>query len=238
MRGTILNTATVAVGSGLGLLLGRALPAEAQHLVMSGLGLVTVGMAVRMFLVGKNVFAVAAAIALGGLLGFAMGLHEGLALFAHWAERSLGAAGPEGRFAEGLVTASVLFCVGPMTLLGCLQDGLEGRSELLSVKATLDGFASIFLAAALGPGVFFSAVVILLVQGLMTAAARPLRPLAKNSAALVEMEATGGAILLAIGLQMLGVVTLPVANYLPALALAPLLARGLRRFASNVSPGP
>lgn len=226
MRGTLLNTGTVAGGALLGLAVGRFTPTAAQDTAISGLGLVTTGLAIRMFLQSRNPLAVAGAIALGGVIGLLLGFDTGLHRFADW---SKGAAGGGGRFSEAVVTTTVLFCVGPMTLLGCLQDGLEGRSELLSLKSTMDAVAAFFFAAALGPGVLVTAIVVLVYQGALTLMARRLRPLAQREDLMAEISGAGGAILLATGLGLLGIKTLPTANYLPALVLAPLFALGLGR---------
>lgn len=230
MRGTFLNTATVAAGALLGLAVGRFTPPAAQETAIAGLGLVTTGLAIRMFLQSRNPLAVAGAIALGGVLGMLLGFDTGLHRFADWAKATSGGG---GRFSEAVVTTTVLFCVGPMTLLGCLQDGLEGRSELLSLKSTMDGVAAFFFAAALGPGVLVTAVVVLVFQGALTLMARRLRRLAEREDLMAEISGAGGAILLATGLGLLGIKSLPTANYLPALLLAPLFALTLAKLESR-----
>ncbi|MCW5936678.1 MAG: DUF554 domain-containing protein [Fimbriimonadaceae bacterium] len=226
--GTLLNTGTVLAGSTLGLALGSWLPAEIQTVALAGIGLVVVGIGIKMFLATNNVLIVAGAVALGGVIGKLMGIDVGLATVADRARALTG--GSDRAFNDGLVTASVLFCVGPMTLIGCVQDGLEGDSELLRLKSLLDFIASLFLAAvspAFGAGVLASAAVVLLVQGGLTLGARPLAPIAANKAVMDEGTAAGGAVTLAIGLSLLGVEpvrSLPKEVYLPALVLAPLAA--------------
>jgi uncharacterized protein len=133
------------------------------------------------------------------------------------------------RFNEGLITTSILFCVGPMTLLGCIKDGLEGDTELLKLKSTLDGFGAFFFAAALGVGVLVTALVVLVFQGALTLAAKPLRFLAEDQEYVAEATAAGGIMMMATGLGLVEIRDLPVANYLPALALAPLLVWVARR---------
>lgn len=220
MRGTLLNTATVAVGATAGALMGNHIPADYKTLVLAGLGLVASGIGIKLFLQSKNVLVVAAAISLGAILGMLLGIQHGIEALAEWTKAALGG---QGQFAEGLVAASVLFCVGPTTLLGCIQDGLEGNIELLSLKSTMDMFAAMFLAASMGWGVLVSAAVVLVFQGLLTLAARPLRPLANDQAMLAEVSGTGGAIMIAIGLGLLEIKKLPTANFLPAIFLAPCL---------------
>ena len=220
MKGTYLNTATVVAGSLLGLAIGKLIPDSAQQIALSGLGLVTLGIGLKMFLGSKNVLIVAASIALGGVIGLLLGIHVGLGQLADWVKHSVGGS---GTFSEGFVAACVLFCIGPMTILGCIQDGLEGKSELLHLKSTMDGVAAVFFAASLGIGVLFSAGFVLVFQGLLTLAARPLAPLRNDSQLLAELEGTGGPIMMAIGLNLLKIKQLPTANYLPALVLAPLI---------------
>jgi uncharacterized membrane protein YqgA involved in biofilm formation len=191
---------------------------------LTGLGLVTVGLGVKMFLSGRNVLVVAASVAVGGVLGKFMGIDVGLA--------SLAALGSEGGFNEGFVTASVLYCVGPMTLLGCIQDGLERRIDLLSLKSLLDGIASVFLAAtspAFGAGVLASSAVVLVVQSLFTALARPLQKIAERRELIDEATATGGAMMLAVGLGLLQIKKIPTEVFLPGLVLAPILAYRFER---------
>lgn len=198
-------------------------------MTLKGLGLVTLGIGVKMFLGGKNLLAVAMAVALGGALGQTLGIDNGLRAFGDWAQQSAGSLG-QGRFAEAVVTTSVLYCVGPMTVLGCLQDGLEGKIELLSIKSVLDGISSIFFAALLGPGVLVTVGVVLLVQGSLTAMARPLKPIAERPELMADAIATGGAAMLAIGFGLTGIAEIPAANFLPGLVLAPVLSRLLARF--------
>ncbi|AIE86307.1 DUF554 domain-containing protein [Fimbriimonas ginsengisoli] len=222
MRGTLLNTTTVAVGASVGLLVGHSIPDSYKQVALHGLGLVTVGIGIGMFLRAKNPLISAIAIAFGGIIGLALGIHAGIEHLAEWLKAQLGAHG-SSTFAEGLITTFVLFCVGPMTLLGCLQDALERKIDLLALKSTMDGIAAVFFAAALGPGVLVTAGLLLLFQGALTLMARPLRPLAEDPDALAELSGAGGAILLGTGIGLLGLADLHTANYLPAIFLAPLL---------------
>lgn len=227
-RGALLNTLTVLIGSLIGLAIGRNLAQDFQSIALSGIGLVTVGIAMKMFFETKNFLIVAASVALGGVIGKFIGIDVGLALAAEWARQLTGSA--DKNFNDGLVTAGVLFCVGPMTLMGCIQDGLERKIDLLSLKSLLDGISAIFLSAvsvSFGQGVLASAVLVLIVQSSLTALARPLSPVAKNPAILAEATAAGGAMMLAIGLGLLkvpGIKDLPKEVYLPALLIAPVLA--------------
>ncbi len=229
MRGTLLNTAAVAVGALVGWGLGARVPQAAMDIALSALGLVTLGIGVKLFLESKNVLVLAFALAVGGIIGLGLGIQDGLKAFADWAEVSLGPVA-SGRFTEAVVTTSILFCVGPMTFLGCLQDGLEGKIELLAIKSALDGIGAIFFAATLGPGVLLTAVIVLVFQGALTLGARRLKALAHDPELLAETSAVGGAMMLAIGLGLLDIRHFPVANYLPALVLAPLATIAARRW--------
>jgi len=228
MRGTLLNTATVAVGAAVGLLVGRAIPDAYKQVALQGLGLVTVGLGIGMFLKGRNPLIAALAVAGGGVLGLALGIHYGIESIAEWARVRFNEESG-GTFAQGLVTSFVLFCVGPMTLLGCLQDALERKIDLLSVKSTMDGVAAVFLAAASGAGVLVTALLVLLFQGTLTLLARYLRPLAQDEETLAETSGTGGALLLGTGIGLIGLKDLQTANYLPAVFIAPLLVVLFRR---------
>lgn len=227
MKGTLLNTATVAVGAGIGLLLGNTLPEAYKDVALQGLGLVTCGMGIKMFLKSQNALVPAISVAVGGILGVALGIHSGIEAFSEWARQQLG--GEAGTFNEGLITTFVLFCIGPMTVLGCIKDGLEGDIELLALKSTMDGIGAVFFAAALGPGVLVTAGLLLFFQGALTLLARPLRPLVQDHTLIDELSAAGGAILVGIGIGLLGIKDLRTANYLPALVLAPLVSLLFRR---------
>lgn len=232
-RGSILNTVTVVVGSLIGISIGQKLPPGLQSIAMSGIGLVATGIAIKMFFETKNVLIVAASVVLGGLIGKLIGIDVGLAMAAEWARNAFGSS--DKGFNNGFVTAAVLYCVGPMTLMGCIQDGLEHKIELLGLKSLLDGVSSIFLAAvslSFGQGVLASAAIVLVVQCSLTALAKPLQPLAKNPNLIAEATAAGGAMMLAIGLGLLKVPvveSLPKEVFLPALLIAPVMAAVFER---------
>lgn len=237
MRGTLLNTSTVAGGAIVGLAISRVLQISPsfQGVVLSGLGLVTMGIGVKLFLQSKNLMIVAGAIALGGMLGLAVGIDSGLNLLGEWMKLHLGGG---GRFTEGLVTTSVLYCVGPMTLMGCIQDGLEGKSELLQLKSVMDGITAIFFAAAMGSGVLITALIVLIFQGSLTLMARPLRRYAEDEELMSEATGAGGILMLGIGLGLLDIKHVGIANFLPSLFLAPLFVILSRRFKAQEKSAP
>ena len=234
LSGTLLNIATVLIGTTIGLLAGSRVPQRMQESLTAGSGLFVVvlgiSMALRIFTdpaarPGHDL-AVLAALLVGVALGELLRLHDGLEWLGGWFQRRLAREG-EGRpnrIAEGFITASLVYCVGPLTILGSLQNGLSGDTTLLATKSLLDGITSIAFAAALGPGVFLSALTILVVQGGISGGAFLLRDV-MDPATVLAISATGGVILLGVALRLLEVKALRVANFLPALVLAPIFIR-------------
>jgi uncharacterized membrane protein YqgA involved in biofilm formation len=232
LTGTLLNIATVLIGTTAGLLLGARMPRRMQESLTTGLGLFTIliglSMALRIFTDPAtrpgDYFAVLAALLLGVAIGELLRLHDRLEALGGWFQRRLSRGDRPSRIAEGFVTASLVFCVGPLTILGSLENGLRGDATLLAVKSLLDGVGSIAFAAALGPGVYLSALTILVVQGGIAAGAFLLRDV-MDPATILAVSATGGLILLGVGLRLLELKAVRVANFLPALVLAPLFIR-------------
>lgn len=219
MIGTALNVTTVVVGGLVGTLLGSRLPEKVQATVINGLGLVTTVVGVQMALGTRNILIVLGGILLGGLLGESFHIQEGLERAGAFLQ-GLFKAASRSSFSEGFVTASLVFCIGPMAILGSIQDGLSGDFKLLAVKSMLDGFAAVAFSATLGWGVILSAATVLMFQGSVTLMASVLdRMLSPDM--IAEMSATGGLLIMAIGLKLLAVKDVRVANFLPALAVAP-----------------
>jgi uncharacterized membrane protein YqgA involved in biofilm formation len=228
MTGTILNIAAVLIGGSLGLLFGARLPERLKATVVSAMGLFVAAIGIQMFLKTENALIVLGALLVGTLLGEWWRIEEGLQALGVLLEKRFGGgeaeAGPSGRFVRGFLAASLLFCVGPLTILGSLQDGLTGDYRLLAVKSVLDGFASLAFASSLGAGVLFSALVILVYQGGLSLLAAQLNSLVSTSM-MNEMTAAGGVILVGLAISsLLEIKKIRVASFLPALAIAPLLA--------------
>lgn len=228
MTGTLLNAATVVVAGVVGTAVGDRLPRRVRQTLLHGIGLAVVLIGLQSALTTQNVLLVLVSILLGGLLGELLDLDAALLRLGKAVERRLASqpdADPQaarGRdFSRGLVTASLVFCVGPMTILGSIQDGLTGDYRTLAVKSVLDGVAGLAFAASMGVGVAFSAIVVLVYQGALTLAAAGLRQLLTDPM-IAEMTATGGLLVVAIGLVQLEVAQIRVANFLPALVFAPL----------------
>ncbi len=225
MTGTFINIATVIIGGILGCLLGSKLPERVRQTVVTGLGLFTLAYGISMFIKTQNAIVVVLSLLVGILLGEWWNIDKELNNLGTWLEVKVLNSTDESsqkRFVKGFLTASLLFCVGPMAILGSVQDGLTGDYQLLVVKSILDGFAALAFAASMGVGVLFSVFPVLLYQGGITLLAVQAQSFFTD-AMITEMSAAGGVILLAIGISgLLELKPIRSANFLPALVLAPL----------------
>jgi uncharacterized membrane protein YqgA involved in biofilm formation len=196
----LLNAAAVLIGGLVGLAFGSRFSDRARQTVLAGLGLFTAAIGLRLFLQTQNPLYPLGGIVLGALVGEGLRIEDGLARFGAWLETrfAVGSGEATSTFVQGFLTASILFCVGPITILGSIQDGLSGDYQLLAIKSVLDGFAALALASALGVGVLFSIVVILVYQGGLTLAAQAQAILSETMTA--EMTAVGGILLLGIAI--------------------------------------
>jgi len=242
VTGTIINILTVLVGGILGLIFGARLPERVRQTVIAGLGLFTAAIGMQMFLKTENPIIVLGSLLVGGLLGEWWGIEAGLRRFGAFLEKrftrqnaagesSPGEANHQGsRFIRGFLTASLVFCVGPMTILGSIQDGLAGDYSLLAIKSVLDGFAALAFASTLGLGVLFSTLVILIYQGGISLLAAQAQALV-SPAMMAEMTAVGGVLLLGISVSnLLELKPIRVGNFLPALIIAPIIVALLNTF--------
>jgi uncharacterized membrane protein YqgA involved in biofilm formation len=222
--GTVVNVLTILAGTCTGLFLGGRLPERLRLTVLQAVGLVTLVIGAKEAFTTRNVVFPLVALILGAAMGEALGIEERLAAVGD-AVRARFAPGEdrEDRFVEGFVAASLLFCVGPLTILGSIRDGLGGpdHAQLLLVKAALDGIVSVAFASTLGWGVGFSALTVIVVQGTLTLAAGAADHLLTDRM-VTEMSATGGLMVIGIGLRLLDLKAVRVASFLPALVLAPL----------------
>lgn len=219
MRGTLVNVVAVLVGSGIGLSVGNRLPERMQRIITTGLGLSTLLIGVQMALKVQNMLVVIASMVIGGVVGELLEIETRLEQAGEWLKGR--ARSDSGNFVTGYVTASLVFCVGPMTIVGSIQEGISGNAEILYTKSMLDGAASVAFASSLGIGVIFASVTVLLLQGALTLLGGQLAFLLRPEV-LNELTATGGLLILAIGLLLLDVKRLRVANLLPALVMAVL----------------
>jgi uncharacterized protein len=229
MTGTFLNIATVLIGGVIGLIFGARIPDKLKATVIAGMGLFTAAMGLQMFLKTENPLIVLGALLIGTLLGEWWRIEDGLQNLGKVLEQRFSKADDDGsnKFVRGFLTASLLFCVGPMTILGSIQDGLTGDYNLLAVKSVLDGFASLAFASTLGVGVMFSAIVILVYQGGISLLAAQLNAIVTTSM-MNELTATGGVILIGLAISsLLEIKKIRVGNMLPGLLVAPLIVWAL-----------
>ena len=232
--GTIINAATVLAGGSLGLLLGHRLSESARRTVLTGLGLCSMALGVKMAIVTQNFLIVILSVLAGGIIGNWLGIEARLSTVGDKLQQKVSRNGsPQARVTEAFVASSVLFCVGPLAVLGSIQDGLFGDYKLLAVKSLMDGFSAMAFSAAMGWGVLLSVVAVVGYQGGITLAAMLFAGmlsggLPEDNPAVIELGATGGILVLAIGLGLADIKRIPVADYLPALAIAPAMVLGLQ----------
>lgn len=229
MTGTLLNVGTVLIGGAIGTLVGGRIPPTLRLTLMQAIGLTTLAIGVYNILPAGNPLILLASIVLGGILGELLRIEQGLDRLGKLAQDAVSrfqpapGEGPRVPVTQGFVTASLIFCVGPMTILGSFQDGLTGAYETLALKAMLDGFTAAMLASSLGWGVLLSAVTVLVYQGALTLAAGMTRGLLTDPM-IAAMTAAGGLLIVGIGLNILEVARIRVGSMLPSLAVAPVLA--------------
>lgn len=239
MTGTFLNILTVLVGGMIGLGFGARLPAKVRETVVAGLGLFTASYGIKIFLDTQNPLIVLGSLLIGGILGEWWCIEDRLRSIGAWLENRYGSrrnaedvdkVDQRNRFVRGFLTASLVFCVGPMTILGSIQDGLSGDYSLLAVKSVLDGFAALAFASTLGEGVLFSTLVILVYQGGLSLLAAQASAWI-NESMMTEMTAVGGVMLIGLAISsLLELKTIRVSNFLPALVIAPLIVALLSFF--------
>ena len=232
--GTIINVFSILIGAGIGVALGHRLPSNISRTLTDALGLVVLVIGgLNLMALTDSSFAAAvssagtllvvlASLVLGSVLGSMLRIEQRLSHFGTWLQLKASRGGDKEKFIEGFVNASLLFTIGPMAVLGALQDGLGQGFDVLALKSTLDGLTSVAFAAALGWGVAFAAIPVGLWQGLLTLLAASAGAL-MSDALVASITATGGVLLLGTGLRVLQIRMVSVADMLPALVLAPLI---------------
>ena len=221
MTGTLVNTGAVVAGSLLGVLIGKRLPDRIKTIVMQALGLSVILIGLQMALSGTRPLLVIGSILLGAVTGELMDIEGRIAAIGEWLKRRF--RSESSTFVQGFVTASVLYCTGAMVIVGSIRDGTVGDPSILYVKSLLDGVASIAFASSLGLGVAFSALSVFAVQGAITLLASKLAFL-QSPMVIESVTATGGLLILGIGINILEIKQIRVGNLVPALVYAAIAA--------------
>jgi len=226
MTGTIINTAAILVGGLLGIGFGKTLKERSRETIIIGLGLFTIALSITMFLESNNPLIALGGILIGGLLGEYLKIEDRVDQLGQRLESRFNTQGDlksKGYFVRGFMTSSVLFCAGPMAILGAMQDGLTGDFQLLAIKAVMDGFAAFALASTLGPGVLFSGLIVFLYQGFFSILAVQLQ-VVMTPEMIAEFTATGGVILIGLAVSsLLEIKPIRAGNFLPGLVISPLI---------------
>jgi len=220
--GTLINTATVIAGGGVGVLVGHRIPEAIRTVVVQVIGMVTLVMGVDYVLQSHNLVFPLVGTVVGAVIGELMRVERGLERLGAWLKRRFTRGGEESRFVTGFVTATLLFCIGPMTVLGAIEDASGRTPQLYIIKGTLDGFMTVVFAATYGIGAAFSAVGVFVVQGTLTLFGTGLDSLLTDRMR-TEMFAAGGLMVLAIGLNLLEIRRIRLGSLLPALVVTPVL---------------
>jgi hypothetical protein len=234
MIGTTLNAAGILLGGILGLTLSRQLSPAAQVGIKGLLGVLVVFVGLKttwtslgggLWHVAKQLTIVVLAMMLGRITGRLLHLQKGLNRLGQYAKEKFSTATPDKpqRWSEGFITCTILFCVGPMAILGAVQDGLDGRWQTLGIKAVMDGLATMAFVGTFGWGAILSVVPVVAYQGSITLAAKSIAPHLQDPALLASINATGGLLVFCIALIILELKKVELADYLPSLAFAPLL---------------
>lgn len=222
MIGVIINTVAVIIGSIIGLMLKKGVPKKFTDAVMLGIGLCTIYIGISGTLKGKNTLILIISIVIGAIIGTWLDIDKKINDFGDLIGRKFKSPSESVSFAEGFVTASLLFCIGPMTIVGSLNAGLSGDNEMIYTKSVLDFISSTMLSVSLGIGVLCSASFVFLFQGSIVLLSQFLQPILSDSA-IAEITCAGSLMIIALGLNLIGLTKIKVANYLPAIFVSPVL---------------
>jgi len=226
MLGTLINFGTIILGGLIGLLLGGRVSDRIKNTIISGLGIFTLLYAISLFLKTNNSLIVLGSILIGVLIGEWLHIQEGVEKLGVWLEARFSKSSESSeriKFIHGFLTTTLIFCIGPMAIMGALEDGISGNIQTLVIKSVLDGFAAMAFASTLGVGVLFSSVMVLIYQGVISLLANQIQGV-MTEAMILELTATGGVILAAIAISnLLELRKIRTANFIPALFIAPLI---------------
>ncbi|MBR3766843.1 MAG: DUF554 domain-containing protein [Clostridia bacterium] len=222
MLGVIINVVTVILGSTFGLLLKKGINEKISKAAMTAIGLCTLYIGISGALEGENTIVLILSMVFGTIIGTAIDIDALLQKAGDFLENKMKSKGEKGTLAQGFITGSLLFCIGAMTIVGSLNAGLQGDNELLITKSILDLISSCMLSSTLGIGVMFAAVFVLIYQGGLVLLASLLQNILTDTAMIAEITCAGSVMIIALGLNLLGITKIKVANFLPALLLVPL----------------
>lgn len=225
MKGTLVNAAAVIIGSGVGLALKQGIPEKYQNTLIYGMSLAVGVIGLQMALKTQNVLIVILGIAVGALIGEALNIDGGLNKIGEWLSEKLSGPDETGKsnIGRGFVTASLVYCIGAMAVVGSIQDGLTGDTSILYAKSLLDGIISVVFTSSMGIGVAFSSVSVLVYQGLITQLAGFFSAVLSEQV-VTELTATGGILIVGVSILMLEIKNIKLANLLPAIPAAAVIA--------------
>lgn len=223
MLGVIVNTVAVIVGSAIGLVCNKGIPERITKAVMIGIGLCTLYIGISGVLECNDTFTLIISVVLGAILGTLLKIDSGINKLGEIISAKFVKKGSGGSVAEGFVTACLLFCIGAMTITGSIEAGLNNNNDLLLTKSLLDFISSIMLSVSLGIGVMFAAAFVFVFQGALVLLAQQLSSVLTDTAIVTAITSTGALLILALGLNILGITKIKVADYLPSLVLAPFI---------------
>jgi len=219
MLGTIVNSLAIIIGAIIGIILKKGIREEYKNTVMDGIGLSVIIIGISNALEFESLVVVIVSIVVGSIIGELINIDKGLNNFSVKLQAKL--KNPEGNFSKGFITASLVYCVGAMAIVGAIQSGLTGNHQTLYAKAVLDGITAIVFASTLGIGVMFSSVAVFLYQGIITLFASSISTFL-NTQVINEISSVGGILIIAIGINLLGLKEIKIANMLPAILVPPI----------------
>jgi len=217
VKGAMVNFIAIIIGSGIGLLLRMGISESCKNIIMQAMGLAVLLIGIKMALASQNSLIIVLSLAIGATIGELVDLEGRLNAFGMLLTRMIGSR--FGDVGKGFVTASLVYCIGAMAIIGSIQEGLTGDASIIYAKSLIDGTISVIFTASMGIGVMLAAVPVLLYQGAITLAAAALQNLVTDSM-LAEISGTGGVLIIAISLTMLKIIRIKLANLLPSLPLA------------------
>lgn len=221
MIATFVNMAFIIVGSIVGLFFKSIMSKKYESAVFAAAGIMSLTIGIKMVMATEEILILALSLMLGGVVGTFLGIENKIEYFGNILKKIFSKGGDSSNFTLGFMTASILFCVGPMSIVGSFQAGTDGNYDLIYIKSVMDGFVSIIMASAYGIGVAFSSILILLYQGLLTLLSSSIEPYVSD-AVISEVTGVGGAMLLMVGLNLLGITKIKTADFIPSLFIAAL----------------